>query len=75
MKAAKGRKGRHLGLRRGARELADFIFGDEEEWEKVYALKDKLGLFKLNGLICGREQTIEARVAALETPKADPTAV
>jgi hypothetical protein len=32
-----------LGLIRGAKKLADFIFEDEGEWKKVYSLKDELG--------------------------------
>jgi hypothetical protein len=55
-----------LGLIRGAKRLADFIFDDERQWKKVYPLKEELGLFRLNGLICGRSTTIIARIAERE---------
>jgi hypothetical protein len=60
-----------LGLIRGAKKLAGFIFDDEEEWKKVYPLKDDLGLFRLNGMICGRPETIVSRIAELEGRKSD----
>jgi hypothetical protein len=66
MKAKEG-----LGLIRGAKKLAGFIFDDEEEWKKVYPLKDDLGLFRLNGMICGRPETIVSRIAELEGRKSD----
>jgi hypothetical protein len=55
-----------LNIIRGARPLAAFIFGDEREWRKVYQLKEALGLFRLNGKICGRPETIEARITEHE---------
>jgi hypothetical protein len=55
-----------LGLLRGTKQLAAFIFDDPAEWRKVYALKETLGLFRLNGLICGRPETIRARIAECE---------
>jgi hypothetical protein len=55
-----------LGLIRGAKKLADFIFEDEGEWKKVYSLKDELGLFRMNGMICGRRETIISRIAERE---------
>ena len=61
-----------LGLIRGAKRLADFIFDDEGEWKKIYPLKDELGLFRLNGLICGRAETIISRIAEREGRKPDP---
>lgn len=63
-----------LGLIRGARPLARFIFNDENEWKKIYPLKRELGLFRLNGLICGRPETILARIAERERRKPDATA-
>jgi hypothetical protein len=65
-----------LGLIRGAKKLAEFIFDDEDEWKKVYPLKDELGLFRLNGMICGRPETIISRIAEREgrKPDADQTA-
>jgi hypothetical protein len=70
----KAREGQGLGLIRGARPLARFIFDDENEWKKVYPLKDELGLFRLNGLICGRPETILARIAERERRKPDTDA-
>jgi hypothetical protein len=64
MVQAKPREG--LGLIRGAKRLADFIFDDEREWKKVYPLKDELGLFRLNGMVCGRPETIISRIAERE---------
>ena len=55
-----------LNIIRGARPLAAFIFGDEREWRKVYQLKEALGLFRHNGKICGRPETIEARISEHE---------
>jgi hypothetical protein len=60
-------KRRQLDIIRGARGLAAYVFGDENEWRRIYALKDELGLFRLGGEICGRPETIAARVAARET--------
>jgi hypothetical protein len=50
----------------GARALAAYIFGSEEEWRRVYPLKKELGLFRLRGQVCGRPATIDARFAARE---------
>jgi hypothetical protein len=69
MQQAKTRVG--LGLIRGARNLARFVFDDEDEWKKIYTLKDELGLFRLNGMICGRPETIKARIAERERRKPD----
>jgi len=59
-----------LGLIRGAKNLAMFIFGDEAEVKKVYPLKEELGLFRMNGMIVGRPETIRARIAEREGRKA-----
>jgi hypothetical protein len=55
-----------LHVLRGARALAAFIFGDEDQWRKVYPLREQLGLFYLGGTICGRPETITARIAKRE---------
>jgi hypothetical protein len=57
---------RRLDLLIGARALAGYIFGDEEQWRKVYPLKSDLGLFRLRGQICGRPATIDSRIRARE---------
>jgi hypothetical protein len=59
-----------LGLIRGAKPLARFVFDDERQFKKIYGLKDALSLFRLNGQICGRPETILARVAQLEAEAA-----
>jgi len=67
----KTRKVGTLGLIRGAKQLSSFIFGDESQFKKIYGLKDQLGLFRLNGQICGRPETITARIAERERASAD----
>jgi hypothetical protein len=58
----------------GARAIAGYVFDDEEQWRRVYSLKDELGLFRLGGQVCGRPSTIDARIAARETSKSDVSA-
>ena len=60
---------RRLDILFGARALAAYIFGDEEQWRKVYPLKSELGLFRLNGQVCGRPETIDRRIEAREASK------
>ena len=55
-----------LDLLFGARALAGYIYGDEERWRSVYALKKDLALFRLRGQICGRRKTIDARITKYE---------
>ena len=50
----------------GARALAQYVFGDEAHWRRIYPLKDELGLFRLRGQICGRPATIDQRIEARE---------
>jgi hypothetical protein len=59
-------KEQRLDLIIGARALAQYIFGDEEQWKAVYKLKRELGLFKLRGFLCGRPATINARISSRE---------
>lgn len=65
---------RTLGLRRGARAIAAFVFDDPEEFKTIYRLQKALGLFKLDGMLCGREETMTARVAKLEDSSHEPAA-
>jgi hypothetical protein len=58
------RKG--LGLLKGARKIAGYVFDDEDEYRKIYALREALGLFWLNGRLCGLPTTIDARIAEQE---------
>ena len=67
----KMRKAATLGLIRGAKQLSRFIFDDERQFKKIYGLKDELGLFRLAGQICGRPETITARIAERERASAD----
>jgi hypothetical protein len=53
-------------LLRGTKAISAFLFGDADQWRKVYPLTDELGLFKLRGFLCGRPQTIRERLAARE---------
>lgn len=62
-----------LGLIRGAKPLARFIFDDERQFKKVYGLKEELSLFRLNGQICGRPETIVGRIAQREAKAAAGT--
>jgi hypothetical protein len=64
------KKGPVLGMLRGAKPLAGFIFGDEDKFKNVYPLKNKLGLFYLNGRICGLPEHIATRIAELEAAAA-----
>jgi hypothetical protein len=67
MKAEHGRG--HL--LRGARELANYIFGDEAQHRSVYNLAGELPLFMMGGRLCGYTASLERAIAAKE---ADATA-
>lgn len=49
-----------LGVRRGAEQIADFLFGDARQRRRVYHLCEagKLPHFKLGAVICARESTL-----------------
>jgi hypothetical protein len=66
MMRRKARKAATLSLIRGAKQLSRFVFDDERQFKKIYGLKKELGLFRLNGQICGRPETIVARIAERE---------
>jgi hypothetical protein len=51
---------------RGTRALASFIFGDPNQWRKVYPLAAELGLFRWGGFLCGRPATIRCAIAERE---------
>jgi len=53
-------------LIRGARALAGFVFGDEDEWRAIYPLQAELGLIKIGGQLAGRPETMERQIAARE---------
>jgi hypothetical protein len=59
-----------LGLIRGAKPLAAFVFGDPDQFKKIYGMKAELSLFHLNGQVCGRPETIRDRIAQLEAEAA-----
>jgi hypothetical protein len=56
-------KGRTI---RGAKRLAEYIFGNEEEYRAVYGLADQLGLYILGGMLAGQTDTIDAAIAKHE---------
>jgi hypothetical protein len=62
----RGRRRRGLGLLKGAKKIAGYVFDDEDEYRKVYGLREALGLFWLNGMLCGLPATIDARIAEHE---------
>src|SRR5262249_5829589 len=61
---------RQLNVIVGARAIAAYIFGDEDQWRKVYPLRRELSLFKLGGQLCGRPDTIAQRIAEREASEA-----
>lgn len=63
-----------LGLIRGAKPLAGFIFGDERKYKQIYPLKSELGLSFLNGRLCGWPEHIAARIAEREARAAQEEA-
>jgi hypothetical protein len=56
-------KGRLL---RGANAIAFHVFGNKGHARSVYRLTNELGLFRLGGQIVGYEQSIDAKLNALE---------
>jgi hypothetical protein len=49
----------------GAREVAGYVWDDEEKWRSVYLLpRDEFGLIELNGKITGFSGWIDAALAA-----------
>jgi hypothetical protein len=59
---------RGLNLLVGAPAIAQYVFGTKKRARSIYQpkLRKKLGLFLLNGQLCGRPDTINRRVAAEE---------
>jgi hypothetical protein len=60
-----------IGLLVGAKKIARHVFGDENEFKKIYQLKQQLGLFRMNGQICGRPQTILEHIKACEAASSE----
>ena len=60
------RQAKGLGLLRGAKQIARYVFDDEAEYRKIYGLREALGLFPLNGMLCGLPATIDAKLAQHE---------
>lgn len=57
-----------LDLLVGAPAIAEYVFGNKKRARSIYQpkLRQQLGLFLLNGQICGRPATINRRIAARE---------
>jgi hypothetical protein len=53
---------------KGAREIANFLFGTPSRRREVYYLTEKssLPVFKLGAMICARRSTLEAWIASQE---------
>jgi len=56
-------------LLRGAKAIANYVFGDESLAWKVPALSSELGLIWLDGMHHANPDTIDARLSALEAPE------
>jgi hypothetical protein len=66
MKAERGR------LLRGARELAGYIFGSEDQHRSVYNLAGELPLFMMGGRLCGYTESLERAIAEKEAAATTP---
>jgi hypothetical protein len=60
-----------IGLLVGAKRIAATVFGDEAEHKRIYGLKTALGLFRLNGQLCGRRSTILSRIEKREAESSE----
>jgi hypothetical protein len=60
-------------LLRGARELAEYIFGDEKYWRSIYTVGPELPLFMMGGMISGYTVSIDAALARKEAAGREPT--
>ena len=54
-------------LIRGAKPLAELVFGDEGQWRLIYNAKTRreLGIFVLAGRLCGFRGVIDRRLNSL----------
>jgi hypothetical protein len=52
---------------RGAKVIAEYVFGDPDQWRSIYPLKDELGLFMLGGMLAARTATLDAKLAEKES--------
>jgi hypothetical protein len=62
-------------LLRGARELAGYIFGSEDQHRSVYNLAGELPLFMMGGRLCGYAGSIERAIAEKEAAATTPRGV
>jgi hypothetical protein len=67
--------GKNLDLLEGAPAIAEYVYGNKDRARSIYPpkIRKKLGLFLLNGQLCGRRQTIEQRIAAEEAAASEET--
>jgi hypothetical protein len=61
-------------LMRGARELAVFIFGDEDRHRSVYAMVGELPIFMLGGRLSAYTKSLERAIAEKEAAATRPAA-
>jgi hypothetical protein len=61
-------KRRGLDLLVGAPAIAQYVFGNKKRARRIYQpkIRKQLGLFLLNGQLCGRPATIDERISARE---------
>jgi hypothetical protein len=57
---------KHLDLLVGGRAISMFLFGTEEKWKVIYALREELGIFYLGGKIAARREKLRQRIEAKE---------
>ena len=62
-------------LLRGARELAAYIFGDEDLHRAVYAMEGQLPIFMMGGRLCGYTGSLERAIAEKEADATTPRGV
>jgi hypothetical protein len=53
-------------LLRGARELAAYILGDEDQWRAIYPLAAELPVFRFGGRIAGYTRSLDEAMARKE---------
>ena len=64
------------GLLRGARSIAHFVFGNEDEWRKVYAIAEsgELPIFRLGGRLAARPSSLARAITERERAAMKETA-
>jgi hypothetical protein len=52
---------------RGARRIAAYVFGDEEQFRSIYPIADELGLFWLGGMLAANTLLLDQRLREKES--------